>query len=380
MPGQALRWVRAHDDLTRFSVTEVVVINGANQLTLVLLAPIGGLAVVGALRGAQVLTAPATILALSAMAFAVPELARRPSLAGTRLVRAGLAISGACVALMSVWGALLLLLPDGVGRAVLGETWGPTSAILVPSVIAMLVGVASLGPSAGVYARGAMRVLFPLVLVGGPVYLVAGVLGVVVGGAFGAATGLAVAAAYLSVISWVRFLPGLAPAGRPGLGLPHRAGADGQRERRVGEQQLLAADVLDGQSVERAGPCQDVAEALDLAGDARPAQLGPQPLDGPPPLVQVGDVRVDATEGRDGEEEHAARGEGAPQVGQRRLRVQVLQDLGEDDRVKPPGRQAVRLVEVGDQGGPGVRRCQVHDRRLHRGGEPAELVVGMRPP
>ena len=205
-PGQAMHWVRTHADLTRYSVTEVVVISGANQLTLVLLAAIGGLAVVGTLRGAQVLTAPATILTLSAMAFAVPELARRPALSGPRLVRAGLAISAVVVGLLSVWGALLLLLPDGIGRMILGETWGPTRAILVPSVIAMLVGIASLGPSAGVYAKGAVRVLFPLVVLGGPVYLVAGVLGVVVGGTYGAAVGLAVAALYGSVISWTRFV------------------------------------------------------------------------------------------------------------------------------------------------------------------------------
>jgi O-antigen/teichoic acid export membrane protein len=140
------------------------------------------------------------------MAFAVPELARRPALTGRPLVRTGLAISAVGVALLSVWGALLLLLPDEIGRMVLGDTWGPTSAILPASVIAMLVGIASIGPSAGVYAKGAVRVLFPLVLVGGPVYLVAGVLGVVVGGAFGAAAGFAVAGAYLSVISWVRFV------------------------------------------------------------------------------------------------------------------------------------------------------------------------------
>lgn len=204
-PQEALKWVRTHSKLTRYSVTEVVLINGANQLMLLLVAAIGGLSVVAALRGAQVLTAPTTILTLGTLAFVVPEMARRPSLIGSQLIRAGLLTSVLGTIPMLFWGAFLLVMPGSLGRLVLGDTWAGTHGILLPTVVGMLAGVAALGAAAGVYAKGSMRVLFPLVLGGAPVYLVAGLVGVVTAGAYGTAVGLAVAAAYGSVVAWVRF-------------------------------------------------------------------------------------------------------------------------------------------------------------------------------
>ncbi|MEP6697583.1 MAG: hypothetical protein ABJA34_12005 [Pseudonocardiales bacterium] len=204
-PRETLRWLRRHTKLTRYSVTEVVFLNGANQLTLFLVAAIGGLSVVAALRGAQVLTAPTTVLTLGTMAFVVPEMARRPSLTGSRLIRAGLLISVPVATLMLLWGSFLLLLPGSLGRLLLGDTWAGTHGILLPTVVGMVAGVASLGASSGVYAKGGVKVLFPLMLLGAPVYLVAGLVGVLTAGAYGTAVGLAVAAAYGSVVSWVRF-------------------------------------------------------------------------------------------------------------------------------------------------------------------------------
>jgi O-antigen/teichoic acid export membrane protein len=197
-------WFKAHLGLTRYSVTEVVVIVGSTQFTLMGTAAIGGLSVVGALRGAQVLTAPSVILSASVLAFVVPELARRPSIAGKALRKAALQISAVSVVLMAIWCSLVLLLPDRIGLLLLGETWDATSAILWPTVIGVVVGVASLGASSAVYAREGMRVMFGWVLIAGPVCLVAGLTGVAFGGAFGAAVGLAATAAYQSAVSWVR--------------------------------------------------------------------------------------------------------------------------------------------------------------------------------
>ncbi|MGI8882330.1 MAG: hypothetical protein ACR2KJ_17820 [Jatrophihabitans sp.] len=205
-PTKSLRWVRAHSKLTRYSVTEIVLLNGANQLTLLLVAGFGGLSVVAALRGAQVLTAPTTVLTLSVLAFVVPEMARRPSLIGSRLVRAGVLTSVLVTTLVLLWGALLFLVPDGLGHLVLGATWTNTHRILFPTVVGMVAGMAGLGASCGVYARGGMKALFPLVLLGAPVYLVTGVVGVMAAGAYGAATGLALAASYGAVVSWLRFV------------------------------------------------------------------------------------------------------------------------------------------------------------------------------
>jgi O-antigen/teichoic acid export membrane protein len=158
-PQHVWHWLRSHSNITRYSVTELVVINGANhQLTLVLVAALGGLSVVGTLRGGQILTAPTTVLALSTMAFVIPELARRPAIMGRQLIRMGLTISAAVTALVVVLGAGLLLIPESVGRLLLGEAWAGTATILVPTVIGMLAGVISLGACSGVYARAGVGV------------------------------------------------------------------------------------------------------------------------------------------------------------------------------------------------------------------------------
>jgi O-antigen/teichoic acid export membrane protein len=205
-PSRASRWLVAHWDLSRYFVAELAAISGATQLMLVLVAAIGGLAVAGTLRGAQVLTGPVTLLTLSGMAFAIPELARRPWIVGRRLLLAGAGISAAVVVPTAVWGVLLLLLPDDLGRQVLGDTWAGVDSILVPTVVAMVVSVASLGPTCGVYAAKLPRVLFPLQLMAAPAFLVGGVGGVLVGGAYGAAVGIALAFTFNAAVAWIRFV------------------------------------------------------------------------------------------------------------------------------------------------------------------------------
>ena len=114
-------------------------------------------------------------------------------------------ISAAVVAPTAVWGVLLLLLPDGLGRQLLGDTWAGVDSILVPTVVAMVVSVASLGPTCGVYAAKRPRVLFPLQLMAAPAFLIGGVAGVLVGGAVGAAVGIALAHAFNAGAAWIRF-------------------------------------------------------------------------------------------------------------------------------------------------------------------------------
>ncbi|MGK5173612.1 hypothetical protein [Geodermatophilus sp. CPCC 205761] len=205
-PRAAWTWLRAHWDLSRYFVTEYVAINGSTQLMLVLVAALGGLSVIGALRGAQVLTGPVGILVMSGMAFAIPELARRPWIVGRRLVRVGVGISGAVVALAAVWCTLLLVMPDAVGRQLLGATWTGVDAILVPTVLGLLLSAAGLGATCGVHAARRPKVLFRLQLLAAPAYLAGGVGGVLAGGTLGAAVGIALAHLLNSGFAWVRLV------------------------------------------------------------------------------------------------------------------------------------------------------------------------------
>jgi hypothetical protein len=173
---------------------------------LMVIAAISGLSVVGALRGAQVLTNPVQILALSSIAFVTPELARRPWIVGRRLVLVGLGVSAAASVVAAAWGTLLLMVPDSLGRQLMGDTWTGAHAILIPTVVGMVAANLALGAVCGHYATKLPRVLFPLQLTMAPAFLVAGVVGVLAGGAFGAATGIALAHAANSLVAWVRFI------------------------------------------------------------------------------------------------------------------------------------------------------------------------------
>lgn len=203
-PGEAWRWLAAHWDLSRYFVSELIAINGASQLMLILVAAIGGLSVTGTIRGAQVLTGPVLILTLSVMAFVIPELARRPWIVGQRLLRVSSCISGAVVVLATAWGTLLVVLPASLGRQIMGSTWAGVDPILLPTVVGMVWSVVALGPTCGIYATKRPKVLFPLQLMVAPAFLVGGVAGVLIGGAFGVAVGIALAHVVNAAVAWTR--------------------------------------------------------------------------------------------------------------------------------------------------------------------------------
>lgn len=189
-------WLREHLDLTRYIAAEFATLQGGQQGALLLIALVGSLEAIGALRAVQVLLGPTTILATAALTFAVPEFSRRRADLTPRQWRLGaLGLGGTVAGLGAVWGVLFLLLPDAVGRFLLGDTWPGTEAVLVPTVVAQAAAALGIGPTAALLARSKARLTFAVHAVEAPLILVGGVVGVVVGGAYGAAWGLAVAPA-----------------------------------------------------------------------------------------------------------------------------------------------------------------------------------------
>ena len=86
---------------------------------------------VGALRGATTLFGPMNVLFNSATAFGPPLLNR---VRGTdRKVRATAVLAVALAAVAAAWTTVLTLLPDRIGRRLLGDTWAASSALLPAS-------------------------------------------------------------------------------------------------------------------------------------------------------------------------------------------------------------------------------------------------------
>jgi O-antigen/teichoic acid export membrane protein len=187
-------WLRNHRDLSSRYLGENLSNMAANQLRFYGLAAVAGLAAVGALRAADLLLGPVMVLILGISMMAVPEAVRalRRSVSRLQIFCVCMALVGAGSAVL--WGAVvLLLLPDRLGRYLLGASWGPASPLVLPTTLGVAALGIQLGAWGGVRALGAARRSLRAQSFGSALYLVGSLAGAMAGGAAGAAWGGAVA-------------------------------------------------------------------------------------------------------------------------------------------------------------------------------------------
>jgi O-antigen/teichoic acid export membrane protein len=138
-------YLRRHRDLGGVLVLETVVHLGSAYLVMFALAPVIGAAGLGALRGAQALFGPYTLIVAGLLAAGPAEAGRLRAEGGRRWVTwLRLASSGLVVAALA-FGTVLALLPDPVGEAVLGDTWQSARPLIAP----FTVGAVGLGAAFG---------------------------------------------------------------------------------------------------------------------------------------------------------------------------------------------------------------------------------------
>jgi O-antigen/teichoic acid export membrane protein len=199
--GMARRFVVDHRDVSGPSVAQAISILGANQIAFVLVAAFGTIEVVGALRGALTLLGPLNIVGFALGTFAVPEIVRL-DLDRRGLVFTALGISAVLVVVDLMWGGVLLLVPDGIGRQALGETW-PTARAALPGMITFTAAIgATTGAMAVMRSLARMRYVFWNSAVLSPLVIACSVIGVRMAMERGAAWGLAVAALAVVGPTW----------------------------------------------------------------------------------------------------------------------------------------------------------------------------------
>ena len=207
----AWAWVRSHWTMTRFLLFEQLLTQGAYQGSLMLIGGVGSLSAVAALRGAQVALGPVAMLSVSAMAFAVPELARRSWLSAAQRLRIALAAGAVLAVLGILWGVLVLVLPDAVGEQVLGDSWSGVRTVLLASLVGQVASLFTSGATYVVYSRGATAAAFGVNATVAVLLVVLGLTGLVLHGAVGAAWGFAAAYCIVAPL-WFRALARLEPA------------------------------------------------------------------------------------------------------------------------------------------------------------------------
>ncbi|MEU5717356.1 hypothetical protein AB0G71_16490 [Streptomyces sp. NPDC020403] len=182
-------------------VVEFGVGNATGQLSVLGLGAVGNPLLVGALRGATTLFGPLNVLFTSATSFGPPLLGRIGE--ERRRVRATALLAAVLAATAALWATVLALLPDRVGRELLGDTW-PTAAALLPATGSQYAAMA-----AGTCGLLALRMLDPRTTLGiQVVFSLAAVVfltaGYAVGGVPGAAWGLCLGSLCKAAATWTR--------------------------------------------------------------------------------------------------------------------------------------------------------------------------------
>jgi O-antigen/teichoic acid export membrane protein len=211
LPGPlvAADWLRKHRDLCSRYLAENLAVTGGTQLKFYGLAAVGGLAVVGALRAAELLFGGVYVLTQGIGLMAVPEAVRLLRQSRSRLRQFCLLISvlggGGAIAC----GVVLLAIPESLGQRLLHNSWAPASTLILPTAVFMAAFGIQMGAWAGLRALAAASKSLLSQAVGSVLSIVGVLSGAAAAGATGAAWGIAAAGVLGATFWWWQFRLGL---------------------------------------------------------------------------------------------------------------------------------------------------------------------------
>ncbi|TCC65935.1 hypothetical protein E0H73_03135 [Kribbella pittospori] len=195
-------WLRRNWDLTPKYMGEMLAVSGTIQVYMLGITAAAGLAATAGIRGAQVLLGPVNVLNQGIRMISVPEAARALRHSYRRLWLVGLVISLGVGAGALAWGAVFLLLPDVVGRQLLGPgVWAQAHTVLIPVILLQALGASNAGAFAILRALAAATRGLRVRLISSVILITFGVGGAVLADAEGAAWGLA-AASFCTLLLW----------------------------------------------------------------------------------------------------------------------------------------------------------------------------------
>jgi O-antigen/teichoic acid export membrane protein len=184
-------WILRNRDLSVRYALDFLSGQGAAQVGAYVLAIVSGVAALGSIRGGQTLFGPVNIFLTGAYIVLVPEgrhAARRSKRSLTMMCGASSAAFALFAAAML--GAFLVL-STSQGEMILGSTWVGARSVIVPVGIAAIAGGVLAGPSTGLRALSAAKIILRIRLVTIPTTVALPIAGAVLGGAEGLAWGIA---------------------------------------------------------------------------------------------------------------------------------------------------------------------------------------------
>lgn len=195
-------WFREHRSTLGYLFLEYLFATAAFQGGLLLIGSLLGLSDIGAIRAAQTLIGPLGIISTGVMTFGVPEVSRHGVPA--RPMRVAAMTSSALVLISALYTAVLLLIPNSLGTALLGDTWAGAQDVLLPIALGSVVAGGKLGPVILIYGMGRVRNTFRLVATLAVCAVTFMAIGAAVGGVVGLAWGMCLAQAVVVPLWFVQ--------------------------------------------------------------------------------------------------------------------------------------------------------------------------------
>jgi O-antigen/teichoic acid export membrane protein len=201
---------------------EWVCVNASVQSVVFALAAILGLAATGGLRAAQSIFGPVNTLLNAVEIVFVAEFAALTSRRGIAACKVlAVRVGASCTLIATVVAATALLLPDGIGTWLYGETWYLTTPVLIPIALQRIFGAAAIGASSYLRGSGSVRKAVKGNTIGVTTELVLA-LSLAPAGIMASAFGLMTGTIVKGVLQWRNAIPTF----------PRRTGSPGPRHRK----------------------------------------------------------------------------------------------------------------------------------------------------
>jgi len=205
-PASARAWLRDQRDLGRPLLADRMATNGVAELAPYAIGAIAGLPAIGAIRAAQLLLGPFGVIFQGISLISLPEAVRMAKRPRRRLLPATIMFTAGLVILVLITGLVLSLLPEVIGRALLGQTWTSARETLLPYTLVVAGMMFGAGPNVGLRALGAAVESMRVGIVRSILFLIGTLVGASVGAAPGAALGMAAGQWLGNGVSWAQFL------------------------------------------------------------------------------------------------------------------------------------------------------------------------------
>ncbi|GAB3531982.1 membrane protein [Arthrobacter tecti] len=201
-PHQSVRWLAHNRSLWPRYICEGIAINGSQQMTMFIIGIFAGLAGVGQLKLVMVLLGPVNVLVQGLGAISVAECGRALVQGRGALTRMALRVSAIIASGAAGWGLVVLFSPDAWGVALVGAGWMTAAVLVLPAVLVQVFNGLSTGAVAALRAMGAARRSMWTRIGTSSQVVVAVTCGAALGGVYGAAWALALAAG-INLITWL---------------------------------------------------------------------------------------------------------------------------------------------------------------------------------